>query len=83
MRPTARLRVALRAALRRRYAYAALRVLRRGLRAALELHWRRSLEKEVYASHFAELVGAYWYALKALERRFGRLPPFDDPRARL
>lgn len=81
MRPAARVRVALRAALRRRYAYAALRQLRRGLKAALEDHMRRSLAPGRYSSELDAVSAAFWQGLKRLERRFRQPPPFADPRA--
>ena len=81
MKPTARLRVALRAALRRRYAYAALRVLRRGLVRALEDDMRRSVGPDTYASELDALGTVFWQGLKRLERRFRRPPPFEDPRS--
>lgn len=42
LNPSTRLKIAIRAARRRRYGYAALRVLRRGLRAAVADHFERS-----------------------------------------
>ena len=78
--PAARLRLALRAARRRRYAYAALRVLRRGLRAAVAVHVARSIGDAPYASELSNVRIAYRRGLAELLRRFGRLN-LADPRA--
>jgi len=80
-RPTTRVRLALAAALRRRYAYAALRVFRRGLRAALEEHLRRSLGPDPYETELELLRSWYRVGIRRLERRFGAPLPFDDPRS--
>ena len=81
MNPLTRVRVALRAALRRRYAYAALRVLRRGVAAAVRELKRRELGPEPYASERDELAAAYWRALGRLTRRYPSID-LEDPRAR-
>lgn len=80
MRPATRLRVALRAARRRRYGYAALRVLRRGLSIAVRDHVERSVSPAPYASEWDEIYGLFRRGLAELLRRFGRLD-LSDPRA--
>ena len=81
MRPSVRLRVAFRAAKRRRYGYAALRVLRRGLAAAMAAHLERSIGPASYASELEQIRGLYVYALRELRRRFPSLD-LGDERAR-
>jgi len=73
-------RLALKAARRRRYGYAALRVLRRGLRAAVASHVARSIGDAPYASELSNVRIAYKRGLAELLKRFGRLS-FDDPRS--
>jgi hypothetical protein len=46
VKPSTRIRFAARLALRRRYGYAALRVLRRAVRLAVSEHRRRTLDAE-------------------------------------
>lgn len=81
MNPTTRIRLATRAALRRRYGYAALRVLRRGLRRARDDHRARQLAPAPYSFHTDQLRAAYIYALMRLRRRWPTLNP-SDPRAK-
>lgn len=81
MNPTARIRLATRAALRRRYGYAALRVLRRGLRQANNDHRARQLAPAPYSTSTDEIRSAYVYALQRLRRRWPQLNP-TDPRAK-
>ena len=78
--PAARIRAGLRAALRRRYSFAALRVLRRSVRAASASHAAAQLGREPYSTESAELAEAYAAALKRLLRRWPFLN-FDDERA--
>jgi hypothetical protein len=73
-----RLRVALRAARRRRYGYAALRVLRRGMAAAVARHFERSIGPRPYASQLAEIRALYRRGLSDLCRRFPRLDFADE-----
>lgn len=80
MRPSTRLRIALRAALRRRYGYAALRQLRRGVARAVFEHRKREVGLSPYASQADEIASLYRRALKKLARRWPSLR-FDDPRA--
>ena len=83
MRPSARLKVGLRAALRRRYGYAALRVLRRALVAAVEAHSARLVGPQAYdgATEGDRLFRLYWEALQRLRRRWPGLD-LDDERSR-
>lgn len=78
--PAARIRAGLRVALRRRYSFAALRVLRRSVRAASASHAAAQLGREPYSSQSAELAEAYAAALKRLFRRWPLLD-LDDRRA--
>jgi hypothetical protein len=78
--PVGRLRVARQAAKRRRYGYAALRVLRRGLKAAVANHVARSIGDRPYVSQLADLRADYQRALRDHLKRFGRLD-LSDPRA--
>ncbi len=80
LRPTTRLVLAVRAARRRRYAYAALRVLRRGLAAAVEAHIAASVGARPYATELGRIRALYVLGLGELRARFGRIP-FDDERA--
>jgi len=77
-RPSTRLRLALRAARRRRYGYAALRVLRRGLTRALADHIERSIGVGRYASELEEIRVLYRRGLAELLRRFGHLDLADE-----
>lgn len=81
LRPSTRLRLALRAARRRRYGYAALRVLRRGLARAVADHVARSIGAAPYASEIEAIRDLYRRGLSELLRRFGRLD-LSDERAR-
>lgn len=77
-RPTTRIKIGLRAALRRRYSYAALRVLRRAAWAAIADHNRRSIAVAEYASELDELVTLYWRALQRLRKRWPGLDLADE-----
>lgn len=81
-----RIRFGLRAALRRRYAYAALRALRRAAVDAWQTHGRRSLGAELLYNGVAEadaLITAYTRALARLQRRWPRMLDYaDDERAK-
>lgn len=80
LRPTTRLKLAARAARRRRYGYAALRVLRRGLRAAVADHYVRSISDSVYVSELEEIRLTFARALRAHVQRFG-FAALDDVRS--
>lgn len=83
MKPSTRIRVSLRAALRRTKGYAALRVLRRGIRAAFIDHRRRSLDQAHFYEGEKELVDisrAYPRAVRKLLQRWPSLD-FSDPRS--
>ncbi len=82
MRPSTRIKVGLRAALRRRYGFAALRVLRRALRRALADHRARTLGGRRYAGDVeAEAIrAAFRYGVRRLRRRWPSLS-FTDERA--
>jgi hypothetical protein len=77
MTPLARIRVATRAALRRRYGYAALRILRRGVRQALQAHRERQLSPQPYSTSTDEITAAYVYAIRRLRKRWRKLNPND------
>lgn len=77
-RPSTRLRLAIRAARRRRYGYAALRVVRRGLAAAMAGHLERSVGLASYASQLHTIETLYWRALRELRRRFPSLDLADE-----
>jgi len=76
--PLARLKVASRAARRRRYGYAALRVLRRGLAAAVTRHIERSIAGQPYASQYEQIYALYAAELRRLRRLFPRLDFADE-----
>jgi hypothetical protein len=78
--PLARIRVAKRAALRRRYGYAALRILRRGVRQALQLHRQRQISPLPYSTSTDEITAAYLDAIRRLRKTWPKLNP-NDPRA--
>ena len=77
-RPSTRLKLALRAARRGRYGYAALRVLRRGLSAAVAEHLARSIGAGPYESERDQIHTLYRRGLKELLSRFGRLDLADE-----
>jgi hypothetical protein len=82
-RPSTRLKVVLRAALRRRYGYAALRKLRLGLARAVEEHHRRTYEDPRPYDGQAEedrIYLLYWRGLQRLRQRWPDLN-LEDPRA--
>lgn len=81
MSPLARIKLGLRVALRRRYGYAALRVLRRSAARAIVDDFARSIGPESYVYQGDEIRSAYWQALQRLRRRWPRLD-LDDPRSR-
>jgi hypothetical protein len=81
MRPAARVKFGLKVALRRRYGYAALRVLRRALAAALEQHHWRSIGPAKYVSELQAIDAAYWGGLKRLRKRWPDLD-LEDERSR-
>jgi hypothetical protein len=84
LKPATRIKVGLRAALRRRYAYAALRRLRRASSAAWSAHWRGTFGAAPYAGtgQADAIAAAYSRALARLRRRWPNLLSWaDDPRA--
>lgn len=78
--PVATIKGARRRALGRRYGYAALRVLRRGLRLAVERHAAAQFAQQPYSVMRENIVGEYHASVKALRRRWPDLD-FGDPRA--
>lgn len=71
----------LRAALRRRYAYAGLRVWRVAVRRALREHTRRMMDPtRSYSIDTDELTSAYYAGMRRLRKRFPNLD-FLDPRS--
>ncbi len=81
--PLATLKVAARAAKRRRYAYAALRVLRRGLGRAMEKHIARSCNPmKPYITELRQIRELYARAYTDLFRKFGHRLDLGDERAR-
>jgi len=82
LNPSTRLTVGLRAALRRRYGYAALRVLRRALGRALADHIERSISREAYSGgdELRQIRQLYKLAIRRLGRKFPDLD-FGDPRS--
>jgi len=81
MNPYGRLRVGTRAALRRRKGWAALRMLRRAIRAALQPHRARSLDAAKSYNAEAELkkIDAYYKrTIKRLRERWPSLSLFDE-----
>lgn len=83
MRPSTRIKFALRAALRRRYGYAALRVLRRAVGRAVADHVERSIGARPYAGSGEPEAIAAWYR-RGLRRLLDRWPALDltDERSR-
>ncbi len=81
LRPSTRIKLAERAALRRRYGVAALRVLRRGMRAAISDHVRRTLGPTSYAGSAEEsaIRRAYLRAVRRLVARWPSLLLEHDP----
>lgn len=80
MGPRARLRIGLRAALRRRFGYAALRVLRRAAVRAFVDDLERSIGDRPYVTVADQLRADYWAALNRLRKRWPNLDP-SDPRS--
>lgn len=80
MKAATRIRLALRAALRRRYGYAALRVLRRALGRALEQHDRLTVGPARYdgQAEFQALYDSYRRALERIRRRWPQLDLGDE-----
>ena len=78
MGPVARIKLGTRAALRRKYGYAALRVLRRSLRVAVAAHRAAQVSARSYSTGRAELADAYSAALKRLRKRWPRLDLSDE-----
>jgi len=83
LRPSTYVQLAIRAARRRRYGYAALRVLRRGLRRAIAEHFARSIGPAPYASEVDEIRARYSRGVAELLRKFPALGfHLDDERAK-
>ncbi len=85
MNPYARLKVGTRAAMRRRKGWAALRLLRRAIRASLQQHRRRSLDaaRPYNAESEMKKIDTYYKrTIKRLRERWPSLSLFD-PRAEL
>ena len=83
-RPVSILKRGLRAALRRRYAYVALRIVRRAFSRALDEELRRCIGPKPWVTEYAALCDVFVRGMRRLERRFGaeRLRrAFEDPRA--
>lgn len=78
LRPSTYVRFALRAARRRRYGYAALRVLRAGVRRAVAAHLAASVGDRPYSSDGEAIYAVYRRALGELRRRFPALDPTDE-----
>lgn len=78
LRPATYLKLALRSARRRRYGYAALRALRRGLVRAMAEHRARSIGPAVYASELDAIRAGYGRALSELRRKFPALDLADE-----
>ena len=79
--PIGVLRISARAALRRRFGYAGLRVMRRGVRRAIKLHRERTLDvSRPYSTSIGDLRQTYFAAMARIRRRWPRLDP-SDPRA--
>lgn len=79
MGPAARMKLGVRVALRRRYGYAALRVLRRYVAWALEDNLRRSIGEARFVSQIDQIALIYWRGLQKLRRRWPKLD-LEDPR---
>lgn len=81
MGPLGLIRVGARAALRRRYGYAALRIMRRTVRRALREHRERMVDPaRPYSVSTDQVTAAYFAAVRRLRKRFPRLD-WLDPRA--
>ena len=82
MRPATYLRRGLRRALRRRYAYRALRDLRQAAAAAVARHWALTMGVRPYngADERERMYALYLRGLRRLQRRWPALD-LDDPRA--
>lgn len=79
--PIGRIKRATGAALRRRYGYAALRVMRRAIRLALREHRERTFNPlRPYSVDVREIRAAYFAAMRRLRKKWPRLDP-ADPRA--
>lgn len=68
-----------RTALRRRYGYAALRVMRATLQRALHVHRERQLDpSQAYSVQTQEVREAYFAAMRKLKRRWPHLNFLDQ-----
>jgi hypothetical protein len=84
MRPSTHVRAGIKRALRRRYAYAALRTLRQALAKAIARHEALTFGAAPYAGYgeLQAIAGAYWAGLLRLRRRWPALD-LTDERAKL
>lgn len=82
MKPSTRMRIAVRSALRRKCGYAALRVLRRGFIASMLQHRRLTVGEKPYAGDVerAAVENNYRRGARRLLARWPRLD-FGDARA--
>ncbi len=82
-RPATRIRIGVRAALRRRYGYAALRWFRRAVATAAGAHLASSIGARPYdgEAEWQAIRDAYHAGVLRLRRRWPALD-LDDPRAR-
>lgn len=79
--PIGILKHGLRAALKRRYGYAALRRMRAALRTALRVHRERSMDPtQPYSISMAEIRAQYFYGMSRLRKRWPTMN-YLDPRA--
>jgi hypothetical protein len=80
MRPSTRIRFALRAALNRRFGYAALRLVRRGVGAAIADHFERSVGARPYAGagEMDAIAAEYYAAIRRLFKRWPNLSLLDE-----
>lgn len=68
-----------RAALRRRYAYAALRVWRLAVRHALRVHHERSIDSaRPYSVSMTDIMAQYQYGMRRIRARFPKLDYLDE-----
>jgi len=78
LRPSTYVKLAARAARRRRYGYAALRMLRAGVRRAVDAHLAASIGDRRYVSDADAIYARYRAALRELRDRFPCLDPSDE-----
>ena len=79
LNPVGILKRGMRAALRRRYGYAALRVMRASLRRALRVHRERMLDPaRPYSGTMDEISAQYRYAMRRVLKRWPMLDYLDQ-----